>query len=284
MTQAPAPRGPARAMPPGACDCHFHIYDPRFPYAAGAGLTPPPAPLERYLQLRRALGLARGVVVQPSSYGTDNRCTMAAVQALGPDAARAVVVLDAAATQAELQSLHAGGARGLRINMLRGARLDRDALDGLCARVRPLGWHLLLHAPASALEDLAPWLHALRMPVVLDHWARIDPADVPGRGGHRAACALLDAGRTWIKLSAPYLASRHPGPDHEDLAPLAADLLRRAPERLLWGSDWPHPGCPPHGQPDDLALFARLCHCLDEAGLLATVLADNPARLYGFGP
>jgi len=284
-----APSGPdcggqgKAGLAPGACDTHLHIYDPRYPYADAAGLRPAPATPAQYLAMRRALGLERAVVVQPSSYGTDNRCTLQAVAELGRDRTRAVVVVTPQIADVQLDTLHSQGARGVRVNALRGAALNRDAVAGLCARIAPLGWHLQLHVPGEQLPGLEPWLRTLPAPVVLDHFARLAPADArSGSPAYAALCRLLDGGRLWLKLSAPYLVSAG-RPPFDDLAGLVGDLVRRAPGRLLWGSDWPHPGWVDAGGAalDEAALLRAIREGLGRQE--REVLCDNPARLYGFG-
>ena len=272
------------ALPPLACDSHMHVFDGRFAFAPQAHLRPPPATVQDYRQVQQRLGLARVVVVQPSSYGTDNRCTLDAVARLGPQAARAVVVVEPGADEAELGRLHAQGARGVRLNLARGAAPDLSAWARLLQRARPLGWHLQLHCGLSALEELAPWLEGLPVPTVLDHLARVPPqADARALATLRR---LLDGGRLWVKLSAPYLDSRAGPPGYGDMQDAAHWLLAQAPERMLWGSDWPHPAATAGEvpMPHDAALLHGALAWCDTQALADRVLQGNPAALYGFGP
>lgn len=275
---------PGVAVPALACDGHLHVYDPRFAYAPGAALRPPPATVADYRQLQRRLGTRRAVVVQPSSYGTDNACTLDAVAQLGASA-RAVVVTALDVPDAELARLHARGARGLRINALRGgAALDCDALDRLAPRLTALGWHLQLHVAADSLPALAPWLQRLPVPLVFDHIGRVpQPAGV-AHPGLAVLQRLLDGGRAWVKLSAPYLDSRDGSPDHADVGAVVRALVRTAPERLVWGSDWPHPAATAgeRALPDDAHLLDHLSAWVGDAALWQRILVDNPAQLYGF--
>ncbi|GAP34433.1 amidohydrolase family protein [Piscinibacter sakaiensis] len=272
----------------GACDCHVHVFDPRFPYAADARLRPPPATAEDMARLHARLGIGRVVVVQPTSYGTDNRCTLAAVATRGLGQARAVVVVAPDTTEADLATLHAQGARGLRLNLARAARPDLAAWTRLLQRAAPLGWHLLLHCRWPEFVELAPWVAALPMPVVLDHFARLGPAiATPASLAGPALAPLrrgLAAGRLWVKLSAPYLESRTGASDPVDMDPWARQLLAEAPGRLLWGSDWPHPAATAGEipMPDAARLLAGLLRCCDSPAQVAQVLRDNPAALYGF--
>lgn len=274
--------GPPAAGP--VCDCHLHIYDPAFPYEPDAALRPPPATAAAYRALRDALGIRRSVIVQPTTYGYDNRCTLDAVARLGMENARAVAVVPATIGDAELLELDQAGCRGVRINALRGALLDTEAAAALARRIAPLGWHLQLHVEGAALPALSPWLRALPLPVVLDHMGRLNPAHGPESPSWRALHALLDEPHVWIKLSAPYLLDPDGASGHPALAPLMEMLLGTAPQRLLWGSDWPHPGWHAQGRPplDEAALHDWAWRHLDRHGVAHKVLIDNPARLYGF--
>jgi D-galactarolactone isomerase len=266
------------------CDCHLHIYDPAFPYADEAGLRPPPATVSDYRTVRAAQGVARSVVVQPSSYGYDNRCTLAAVSQLGRERARAIVTVPDTIGDDELLRLDAAGARGVRLNLLRGATLDTAAVGRLAERIAPLGWHLQLHVDAASLPTLAPWLAALPLPVVLDHFGRLDPSRPSQDPSWQTLRKLLGERHIWIKLSAPYLLDPAGLPRHAALTPLVDMLLGAAPDRTIWGSDWPHPGWQAAGhQPlDELMLRDWAWAQFARHGLAQAVLADNPARLYGF--
>lgn len=274
--------GPPAAGP--VCDCHLHIYDPAFPYEPDAALRPPPATAATYQAVRDAQGVRRSVIVQPTTYGYDNRCTLDAVARLGMENARAVAVVPATVSDEELFRLDQGGCRGVRINALRGALLDTEAAGALARRIAPLGWHLQLHVAGAALPALSPWLRALPVPVVLDHMGRLNPAQDPESPPWRALRDLLNEAQIWVKLSAPYLLDPDGAPGYRALAPLAEILLETAPQRLLWGSDWPHPGWHAQGRPrlDEAALHDWAWRHLDRHGIARKVLIDNPARLYGF--
>ncbi len=269
-----------------ACDCHLHIYDPAYPYEAEAALKPPPAPAAAYGAVRDGLGIRRGVVVQPTTYGYDNRCTLDAVARLGPANTRAVVVVPPSIGDDALHRLTAAGARGIRVNAVRGAALDTQAVGALARRIAPLGWHLQLHVDGAQLPALSAWLRELPLPVVLDHMGRPDPGQPADSPSWRALRALLLQPHVWVKFSAPYLLEPEGPPDYGRLTPLVDTLLATAPQRVLWGSDWPHPGWHAQGRPplDE----AGLCHWawrhLERHGVARDVLVDNPARLYGFTP
>lgn len=268
------------------CDAHLHIYDPQFPYVPGASLTPASARVPDYHAVQRALGLTRAVIVQPSSYGTDNRCTLAAVRALGADCARAVVVVDLAVPDAVLERYAAQGACGIRVNAARGQAFAADEVMALCHRIAGLGWHLQWHAPAETSAALAPWLARLPVPVVIDHFARLPPTATIAAEPYLSICRLLDTGRFWVKLSAPYLVSAEGPPDYGDLDALLDDLVSRAPQRLVWGSDWPHPGwVAAGGAPlSEQATYDWVRRRLSSTALTRAVLCENPQRLYGFSP
>ncbi len=224
------------------------------------------------------------MVVQPSSYGVDNRCTLAAVQELGAADTRAIVVLAGDESDRCLLDMHAAGARGIRVNALRGDALDRERLQPLCARVAELGWHLQLHVDGAVLPDLAAWIKRLPLPVVLDHFARMPIGQAPGQPAWLALRDLLDTDKIWVKLSAPYLISQVGPTSYEDLHEPTDVLLAHAPHRMLWGSDWPHPGWQARAQaPLDAQQLLDFVRARCEAhGCTDLVLDRNPCELYGF--
>ncbi|MGH6886580.1 MAG: amidohydrolase family protein, partial [Geminicoccales bacterium] len=217
----------------------------------------------------------------PSAYGTDNRCTMDAVAELGA-AARAVVVVDRSMRDAELERLTAAGARGIRFHMLKGGVLPWDILEEMAARVHPFGWHVQLQLNGRELPARAATLQRLPGQLVIDHVGRF-MAPVPlDHAAFDCLLRLLDTGRTWVKLSAPYESSQSGPPAYEDVTALAQALVRAAPERMLWASNWPHPG---HDDPqvrDDGHLLDLLLEWAPEDATRKRILVDNPAALYGF--
>jgi D-galactarolactone isomerase len=267
-------------LPSNACDCHFHIFDPRFPFAPGVMLRPEPASVAQYREVQRQLGTERGVLVQPSSYGTDNRCTLAALAALGA-AGRAVAVLDDTVTDAELQRLHGLGVRGIRFNQVQAGATTVAMMAPLAARVAPLGWHLQVHMTAEQLVAHEALLGALAAPLVLDHGARIPLGENADHAALRVLRRLLDGGRTWVKISAPYLLSATGAPDYEDAVAHGRALVRVAPERVLWGSDWPHV-TEREQRPRLDDLLAYLWNCAETEAVVARITVDNPGHLYQF--
>ena len=266
------------------CDTHLHVYDPCFDYAADATLRPAPALAVDYAAWQKKLGLRRAVVVQPSSYGVDNRCTLSAVKTLGLSTTRAVVVLDGEESDACLHAMHACGARGVRVNALRGGVLDRRRLERLCARVTPLGWHLQLHVDGEQLPDLARWIARLPLPVVLDHFARMPIGHALQHAAWPALISLLDSDKVWVKLSAPYLISKRWAGLFEDVHEAMDRLLTHAPHRMLWGSDWPHPGwhSSTEPRPDIEQLLDFAVMRLRAHGCVEQVMDENARELYGF--
>ncbi|MBX6374040.1 MAG: amidohydrolase family protein [Acetobacteraceae bacterium] len=281
---AAPPRLPA---PPGTCDCHMHVYGPpeRYPVAPGAKPPPAGADLARYRDaVMRRLGLSRVVVVQPSAYGMDNACTLDAVAALGPEVARAVVAVTPETPEAELARLHALGARGARFVLVPAhPMLDWESLPAVAARVAPLGWHVQLQFDGGTLPEREALIRALPCPVVIDHNGRFHDPVPPDREPVRALLRLLETGRVWVKCSSPYGVSRAGPPDYADVAAIARAIIRTAPERVVWGSNWPHPNPPPDHRPDEAALFDLLGDWVPDEATRRRILADNPAVLYGYG-
>ena len=269
----------SRSPWPGACDSHMHVYEDAYPLAPTATFKPPHAPASAYRAVQRELGLARTVVIQPTGYGLDNRCTMAAVAALGPEA-RAVVVVAPDVASAELQSLHDLGARGVRYMMLPGGVLPWSGLERTAAAIAPLGWHIDLQLDGRELPLHEAMLARLPCRLVIDHVGRFMGPVEPDSEPLRALCRLLDSGRCWIKISAPYESSRSGPPGYDDIAWIARLVARRYPERCLWASNWPHPNQNP--APSNAAMLDwGLGFCADAATQRRALVA-NPAELYGF--
>jgi predicted TIM-barrel fold metal-dependent hydrolase len=291
-----SPSPPGFTVPEGACDCHMHIFGPSssYPLAPRRSYTPPPALIEDYRPMAVALGLVRAVVVQPSAYGTDNRCTLDAVDALG-EQARAVLVLRGQETEDELVRMHARGARGSRLNLVSTDALSleeiRHALEGTARRIAPLGWHLQFYAKGTMIEALGPIVRDLPVDVVFDHMGHPDAALGLDQPGFRALLDLLGRGRCWVKLSGLYrLSAEHPS--YDEIAPFVRALVSANPERLLWGSDWPHTGNHPQStlkeapfvdhRPIDNGLHLYRFVAFAGETAMRRILVDNPATLYGF--
>ncbi|MGB7258652.1 MAG: amidohydrolase family protein [Pseudolabrys sp.] len=272
--------GPRLKAPAGTCDTHVHIYDRRYPKAPTAKILAPDALVPDYRKVTARLGIERTVVVQPSAYGTDNRCTLEAVAALGPNA-RCVVTVDQTVTDAELDRLTKLGARGLRFFMLAGAPLPLDILETMAARVAPFGWHIVFQIDGRDYADHEVLLKRLAAPVVIDHVGKFLEPVTTDHPGFRTLLRLLDTGRFYIKLAAPYETSKAGPPYYEDVGVLAKALVKAAPERTLWATNWPHP-TPGIVKPDDAWMLDMLLDWVPDAAARKKVLVDNPAKLYGF--
>ncbi|WP_343504211.1 amidohydrolase family protein [Alloyangia pacifica] len=266
-----------------ACDSHLHIYDSRFPAARGA-TVPKGLTLEDYLAARAAYGTKRAVLVQAKVFGTDNACLVDALHRLEGDG-RGVAVVDPALPDAELEALHAAGVRGLRFSLWNpsNAVARPEDIRTLAARVAPLGWHLQLHLHAEQTLAAADVLKGLACPVVFDHMGRIpqrpEPQDHPAFG---LIAGLAREGRAWVKLSGPYL-NRREGPEGAwDALALARAWIAAVPDRLVWGSDWPHITEQPT-PPAPATIAATLTEwCDGDAALIDRIARQTPARLYGF--
>jgi D-galactarolactone isomerase len=274
---------PQLKAPAGACDCHMHFYDTpeRYPVAPTAAFLPPPATLPDYRRVRSQLGLERVVVVQPTAYGTDNRCTMDAVTEIG-EAARAVVVVDQSAGEDELEALTRDGARGIRFHMFPAGVLPWDILGEMAARVHAFGWHVQLQFNGRELPERETLLRSLPGTLVIDHIGRFQDPVAPDHPAFRTLLGLVETGRVWVKLSAPYESSKFGPPRYEDVSILARELVKAAPERMLWATNWPHPGrSDPQECDNALALDLLLDWAPDDA-TRDRILTENPAALYGF--
>jgi len=272
---------PKLTAPPGSCDCHIHIFGPReqFPLATERAYTPTEATVEDYLEVQRRLGIERVVVVQPSAYGTDNSCTLDAVSRLMPNA-RGIAVVDASVPDAELERLHLAGIRGLRFSSVVKNALRPEFLEVMAHRIKPLGWHIQFRSTHRDLPALQTELMRLPVDVCIDHMGSIPPEEEISHPAWKTLFRLLDAGRCWVKLSAPYQLSRMPGPRYADYARQVSALVRAAPERLVWGTNWPHPLV--ETKPDEADLLDALLEWIGEDSVRRKILVDNPAGLYGF--
>ena len=275
------------ALPAGACDAHIHVYDRRCPTAPGARLQPPDASLAQYRQVQARMGTQRAVVVTPSTYGCDNRLLLDALAELGADG-RGVAVIKADTPAAELAQLHACGVRGVRLNLSLGVTHQPSDIRPIAERVAPLGWHLQLLMPLTLLQAQAEALHALlrELPIdlVLDHFARLGPEHLGQHPAHAQVLGLLETGRVWLKLSGGYLVSGLGRSEDPALHALARSFIEAAPERMLWGSDWPHASASAglHPWPDDARQIECLAQWAGDAHTLQQVLVRNPEHLYGF--
>jgi predicted TIM-barrel fold metal-dependent hydrolase len=270
---------PLTTLPVLACDCHMHVFDSTRMPVAGAVVTPPTASIDDYRKLQARLGSSRHVLVQPSTYGTDNSL-MVSVLERNRDTARGIAVVDESVTDAELDLLNDAGVVGIRFNQVQAGATRLEMLQALAARISRLGWHIQLHLTGEQLVEAAQPLLALDIPIVLDHYARI--YHVPGIASEvgKNLLRLMESGRVWLKLSAPYLSSQSDQPPYPDLAQTVATLCQRFSDRLVWGTDWPH--ATEEDKPDDAKMVDWLSDLMPSPELRLRVFAENAAKLYRF--
>ena len=257
----------------------MHVYEDRFPLASTATFKPPNAPVSEYRKVQRDLGLSRAIVVQPTGYGFDNRCTLAAIAELGSDA-RGVAVVHPDVTDAELEQLTHAGIRGVRFHMLGGGVLPWESLEGLASRVLTFGWHVQLQLDGRDLPLHETRLRNLPGTLVIDHNGKFLEPVTTEHPAFAVLLRLLDSGKCWVKLSAPYETSKVGGPHYEDVGRLARALAKANPQRCVWASNWPHPNQNP--APSSAAMLDLLLEWTDDVATRNRILVDNPARLYGF--
>ena len=287
--QAPPCQGPDRhtrtprfQMPALACDTHAHVFGPeaRFPFSPERSYTPEDCTVEQYAALLQTLGITRKVVVHGGAHGTDNRVSLDAIARLGPSA-RGVAVIRPGLGHDELQRLHQGGMRGCRLSTVVRGGASFEHLEALAAETLELGWHLVLHLKHSEeLVGLAPRLRALQNPFVLDHLGHVRGSEGVDSPGMRAVMELLETDRCWVKLASLYRSSSQPYP-HADMLPMIHRVAAARPDRLLWGSNWPHP-IYAGAMPNDGDLVDLIPLWTPEPSVQQQMLVDNPARLYGF--
>jgi D-galactarolactone isomerase len=271
-------------LPDGATDCHHHIYDPRFAYMPNAILKPPFATVADYRKLQKKLGTSRNVMIQPSTYGTDNRCVLDVLAQLGRNC-RAVCVVNAKVTGGELKKLHDACVRGVRIQFGLGDPVSADEVMPLAKRIAALGWHNQCNMPPAQLVQMEPLLLSLPVPVIIDHLGRAVDTKGPQ---YVTVRKLLDSGHGWVKLSGAYLYGGGTPPDYAGASAAAKAYLKSAPERCVWGSDWPHPDATkkldPVAMPDDVTLLNLLAQWAPDESLRHRILVENPEKFYGFDP
>jgi len=273
---------PKLAAPPNACDCHMHIYDAaRFPPARPGSRMQENAGVADYQRLQQRIGTERTVVVQPAAYGTDNRVTLDAIARLG--SARGVAVLFPDVSDAELETLDKGGVRGIRFTVFDPATAVTriDMIEPLAKRVADIGWHVQIHMRGDQIVANADLLRKLPSTIVIDHMGRVPLPDGTSHDAFKVVLELVDKGSTWVKLSGAYQDTKIGPPTYADATGLARAYVRAAPERMVWGSDWPHPT--ESDKPNDALLFDLLSAWAPDAAVRRRILVDNPEALYGFG-
>jgi 2-pyrone-4,6-dicarboxylate lactonase len=284
------PRAPRQKPPPGAWDSHAHIFGPpdKFPYTEGRGYTPPDAPVENFIALLDRLGMARGVAVQGNAHGYDNRVLLDAL-ARFPDRLRGVAITDTRIAPSTLRDWHALGMRGLRFHLfsdagkpgyVRGVGLD--VFEVFRSSMAELGWVMQIFCDWRLMEGLGPTLREVsrQMPVVIDHMLHMPAERGIGDPNFQALLRLVGDGDVHVKLSAPYRMSAQ-FPDYEDARAFHEALVAANPERLLWGSDWPHPSIAAEVMPDDGHLLDLLMDWTPVEATQRHILVETPARLFG---
>jgi D-galactarolactone isomerase len=275
-------RKPRLVTPPKACETHSHLYGPVDKYPRVKGRKPAfEASMEAYETLLNRLGFERCVIVQPSLYGTDNRCTLDALKHFGLSRARGVVVTKKDISPEELRRLHDAGVRGLRFYLI----VDDFKLDDapeMARRIAPLGWHLQIQDRGKWLLEAIPVLEKLPVNVVVDHIGRTPPENGVNDRGFQALLHFLETGRCWIKISAPYLASLDGPPYYRDIGQKVRSLVSVRPDRLVWAANWPHPHHTPGNKPEEADYLDALLDWVPDEKTRKSILADNPAKLYDF--
>lgn len=262
----------------GYTDTHMHVYDDAYPAATNAVLRPPNASVADYAHIQDALGTNRVVVVQPTTYGLDNRCQLEAMARIGPSA-RGIMVLDANVEDSTLWTYAHLGVRGARFHMLPGGAVGWDHLAAVAERIAPFGWHIQLQLDGHELAARKAQLQTLACPLVIDHVGRFMGPVEPDSEPFSALLDLVDAG-AHVKLSAPYESAKDPHHRYEVVTRCVKALVERAPEQLLWASNWPHPGQVDPPLANDLINLRD--QWLPTDTLRQQVLVDNPAMLYDF--
>lgn len=275
---------PKLAIPAHACDSHMHIYDAKFPQASDAAALLAAASVEEYRLLQKRLGTTRTVVVTPRNYYTDNRVTLDAIARLGKANTLGVAVLRDDVTDETLRTLHEGGVRGIRFSLYTptNAAATFEMVEPLAARIKEMGWHVQLHWTADQIAAHEDLLKRLDSTIVFDHMGRLPQPIGVAHPGHAIIKKLIDKGTTWVKLSGPYLDTKvGPGGAYQDLDAVARSWIEASEDRVVWGSDWPHPT--EKEKPDDALLLDLLGRWTTHTPTIEKILVSNPEKLYGFG-
>jgi 2-pyrone-4,6-dicarboxylate lactonase len=275
-------RKPRFKLPPGSCDAHCHVFGPgdKFPYAPNRRYTPEDAPKEMLASLHAHLGIERTVIVQASCHGSDNRAMLDAI-ADDPATIKGVCIVDNTFGDAEYKALHDGGVRGARFNFVKhlGGTPDMDLFHRTVDRIREMGWHIVLHMDAPSIVPLSDMIRALPLPFIIDHMGRVPAKDGVDQPPLKALLELAKRDNAWIKVCR---AERISFPPYAEAVPIAQAIIAAAPDRVLWGTDFPHPN--PTHEADEADLVDLIPQFTPDATLQKKLLVENPARLYGFSP
>lgn len=277
-------RAPKIRPPAGACCTQAHVFGPadRFPYSEGRGYTPPDAPIETYIKLLDTLGLDRGVIVHGSAHGSDNRASLDGI-ARAPDRLRGIAVVDPDISDADLGDLKDGGMCGIRLSTMLKGGVGSEQLMPMAERIKDLGWHIVLHVKDSReINELEDLLRRLPVPIVIDHLSRVRGNQGVGYVGFQSLLKLMrETDHVWSKISSWYRLSDL-GPPYDDMTPLARALIETRTDRVIWGTNWPHPILWDDPMPNDTDLFDQFMEWAGDDATRHQILVDNPATLYGF--
>jgi D-galactarolactone isomerase len=273
---------PKIKLPPNTSDCHYHIYDARFPVDPGAVMRPGDATVADYRLVQKRLGINRGVIIQPSTYGLDNRLLLEAIEQFGVTSARGVAVVNTGVSGAELRRLHAAGVRGIRFNLVQVGATTLEMVDPLSKRVAELGWHIQINATADQIAAARDVWQRVPCPIVFDHLGRLPQPQGTGHPAFGLICGLLQKGKAWVKLSGFYIDTKVGPPTYADSVAVAMAYVKEAPERLVWGTDWPHPTQKDNEKPDDALLIDLMAEYAPNETVRNRILGENAAQLYGF--
>lgn len=275
---------PKLKAPPNACDSHHHIYDlARFPAPPSKRAVPANGTVPDYRLLQKWIGTTRSVIVQPRAYGIENEVTIDALKQLAPNS-RGIAVVHPAITDAELKRFDDAGVRGIRFSLGDPATavVKVNMIEPLAKRIANLGWHIQFNVEGEQIVEHADLLRRLPTPLVFDHLGHPPlPAGIE-HPSHRIVLGLIEKGRTWVKLSGAYSNTKVGPPSYADATKIAQAFVKTAPERLVWGSDWPHPGMPDNNKPDDALLFDLMLEWAPDEATRNRILVTNPEVLYGF--
>lgn len=284
--QAPYSTGrnyPRYQIPENACDAHHHIYDPvRYPYLPTDVRNQPPSTVDCYRMLQHRLGTTRNVIIQPSAYGTDNRCTLDALAQMGYNTTRAVVVVDASISDEELRSMHKAGVRGIRFNINCGGSDDLGVIQTLAERIAPMGWSICFWMAPELAVELEQFLRKLPCQIIFDHRGHIPAGAGIDHPAVRVISQMLADNKAWVKLSGLYIDTQQE--DYADTIEIGKAYVQANPDRILWGTDWPHPSCYSGRKPmpNDADMLDALMTQAGSEEIFRKILVDNPATLFGF--
>ena len=274
-------RLPRLAVPAGAVDTAMHIYHASVPAASGGPQVPGDFPESAYQTVQKRLGIKRVVVVQPNAYQDDNRVSLEAIRALGPSA-KGVGVVKPGVSDAEIARLTKGGIVAQRIFQMQWGAVGFDRMHEVMARVRPFGWFATIQLDGRELPQWEDTIKRLPGRFVIDHIGKfLEPVAVDSEP-FKSLLRLVDTGRCWVRLAGAYETSKTGAPSYEDVSRLARTLVKHAPERMIWASNWPHPSAPKDRIPDDADLLDLLQDWAPDEAVRRKILVDNPAELYGF--